>query len=40
MSSGSTTRSGTKQAVQPQKMAGDGKFRILEGEGLYYLCST
>ena len=28
-----------KRAVQPQKMAGDLKFCILEVEGLYYLCS-
>ena len=28
-----------KQAVQPQKMARGWKFRILEVEGLYYLCS-
>ena len=27
------------QAVQPHKMARGLKFRILEVEGLYYLCS-
>ena len=32
------TRSHTNQAVQPQKMAGSLKFRILEVEGLLYPC--
>ena len=31
--------SDTNQAVQPQKMAKGLKFRILEVEGLYYVCS-
>ena len=33
------TRSDTSRAVQPQKMTGGLKFRILEVEGLYYPCS-
>ena len=33
------TWSDTNQTVQPQKMARDLKFRILEVEGLCYLCS-
>ena len=33
------TRSDTYRAVQPLKMAGGLKFRILEVEGLYYPCS-
>ena len=33
------TRSDKNRAVQPQRMARDWKFRILEVEGLYYLCS-
>ena len=36
---GVKTRSDTNQAVQPQKMVRDLKFRIQEVEGLYYLCS-
>ena len=36
---GVLTRSDTNRAVQPQKMARSLKFRILEEEGLYYLCS-
>ena len=34
-----STRSGTNQAVQLQKMARGLKFRIKKVEGLYYLCS-
>ena len=34
-----STCSDTNQAVQLQKMARGLKFRILIGEGLYYLCS-
>ena len=33
------TRYDTNQAVQSQKQARSLKFRILEEEGLYYLCS-
>ena len=33
------TRSDTNGAVQPLEMAKGLKFRILEVEGLYYLCS-
>ena len=33
------TRSVTNQAVQPQKVARDLKFRIWKVEGLYYLYS-
>ena len=36
---GFTTRFDTNQAVQPQKMIRDLKFRIYEVKGLYYLCS-
>ena len=36
---GFPTRSDTNQAVQPQKLARDLKFRIKEVEGLYYPCS-
>ena len=32
------TKSDTKRAVQPQKMARGLKFRIEEEEGLYYIC--
>ena len=39
MSSGYLTSSGINQAVQLQKMAKGLKFRILEVEELYYLCS-
>ena len=39
LSSGFPTRSDTNQAVQSQQMARGLKFRILEVEGLYYLCS-
>ena len=39
LSSGFPTRLDTIQAVQPQKMATDLKFRISEVGGLYYLCS-
>ena len=38
-SSGFATRSDTNCAVQQQKMARDLKFRVLEEEGLFYLCS-
>ena len=34
-----STRSGTNQAVQLQKMARGLKFRIQKVEGWYYLCS-
>ena len=37
--SGFPTRSETKRAVQLKKVAIGLKFRILEVEGLYYLCS-
>ena len=37
--SGYPTRSDTKRAVQPQKMARGLKFPIKEVEGLYYACS-
>ena len=33
------TRSDTNQAVQLQKMASGLKFRLMNVEGLYYLCS-
>ena len=36
---GVPTRSGTNQAVQPQKMARGLKFRIYEVEELFYLFS-
>ena len=38
-SAGFPTRSHTDQAVQPQKIASDLKFRISVVEGLYYPCS-
>ena len=34
-----STRSNTKRAVQPKKMASGLKFHIKEEEQLYYLCS-
>ena len=34
-----TNSSNTNQAVQPQKMARNLKFQIMEVEGLYLLCS-
>ena len=34
--SGFPIRSDTNRAVQPQKIAGELKFRILKVEGLYY----
>ena len=37
LSSGFQTRSDTNQAVQPQKMARDLKYRIWEEERLHYL---
>ena len=37
-SSGFPTRSNTKRAVQPQKMARGLKFRTKVAEGLYYPC--
>ena len=39
MSLGFPTRSGTNQAVPPQKMARGLKFKIYEVGELYYLCS-
>ena len=36
---GFSTRFDTNRAVQPQKIARDLKFRILEVEGSYYQCS-
>ena len=39
MSSSFLTRSDTKQAIWPQKMATGLNFWIKKVEGLYYLCS-
>ena len=39
LSSGIPTRSYTKQAVQPQKMARGLKLWMHDVEGLFYLCS-
>ena len=36
---GVSDQSDTNRAVQPREKARDLKFRILEEEGLYYLCS-
>ena len=39
LSLGFPTRSDTKRALQPQKMARGLRFQIKEVEGMYYLCS-
>ena len=39
LSSGFPTMSDTNLALQPQKMARNLKFKILEIEGLCFLCS-
>ena len=36
---GVSDHSDKNQSVQPQNIARGLKFRILEGEGLFYLCS-